>query len=218
MRTPLIYQMTRYDCGPTTWVNALRFLYEREEIPPELLRAVYERTLDDFDEDGGLGKLGTSHQAMRHVARYLDRYGRASGFPIVTAILRGPRASLAPGSEAFRLLEGNGEGAEQGRAAAIARVWHGSNGHYLLLTGVERGRILAFDPFLEDAGSGHGTIDGKLIREVTGRPLEANRSVDPLVFNRDVRADYALKSAANADLTDPEGGELIIIRRGGRRS
>lgn len=217
MRTPLIYQMTRYDCGPTTWINALRFLYEREEIAPELLRAVYGRTLDDFNEEGELGKLGTSHQAMRHVARYLDMYGKATGFPITTAILRGSRASLATGSEAFRLLEGNGEGIAKRRAAAIARVWHGGNGHYLLLTGVECGRVLAFDPFLENAGEDRGAVDGELIREVTGRPLQANRSVDPLVFNREVRADYALKSAANADPTDPEGGELIVIRRGGNR-
>ncbi|KAB8288898.1 hypothetical protein [Bifidobacterium avesanii] len=214
MRTPLIYQMTRYDCGPTTLVNALRFLYEREEIDPDLVRAVYARTLDDFDEDGGLGKLGTSHQAMRHVARYFTMYGKATGFPIEAAILRGAEASLAPGSAAFRMLEerGAGEG-RRGTAAVIARVWHGDNGHYLLLTGVRDGRVLAFDPFAEEAGDPGGAIDGDVIREVAGMPFAANRSVDPLAFNRDVKADYALKSAANADPADPVGGELIVIRR-----
>ena len=211
MRVPLIYQMTRYDCGPTTLVNALRFLYEREEIDPELVRAVYARTLDDCSEDGELGKLGTSHQAMRHVARYLNVYARGAAFPIATDVLDGERAGLTAGSYAYRELESNG-GADawRPRAAAIARVWHGDNGHYILLTGVAHGRVLAFDPFLEDAP---GTVDGVRIREVPDMPFVANRSVDVRAFSSDVRADYALKNARNADPSDPEGGELILLRR-----
>ncbi|NMN00121.1 peptidase C39 [Bifidobacterium sp. DSM 109958] len=212
MRIPLIYQMTRYDCGPTTLVNALRFLYEREEIDPELVRAVYARTLDDFSEDGELGKMGTSHQAMRHVARYLNVYARGAAFPVETRILSGADARLAPDSAVYRALASNGTAKNRRpRAAAIARVWHGANGHYILLTGVEDGRVLAFDPFLEDADG--GAVDGTVIREVRDLPLAANRSVDVRAFNRDVRADYALKSSRNADPSDPEGGELILIRR-----
>ena len=37
MKNPLHYQFSEYDCGPTSMQNAISFLFEREEIPPEVL-------------------------------------------------------------------------------------------------------------------------------------------------------------------------------------
>lgn len=34
MKNPLHYQLSEYDCGPTSMMNALAYLFEREEIPP----------------------------------------------------------------------------------------------------------------------------------------------------------------------------------------
>ena len=34
MKNPLHYQLSEYDCGPTSMHNAMSFLFEREEIPP----------------------------------------------------------------------------------------------------------------------------------------------------------------------------------------
>ena len=39
MKVPLRYQNTEYDCGTTKFVNALAYLYDREDIPVELLKA-----------------------------------------------------------------------------------------------------------------------------------------------------------------------------------
>ena len=38
MKNPLHYQLSEYDCGPTSMMNALAYLFEREEIPPEAIR------------------------------------------------------------------------------------------------------------------------------------------------------------------------------------
>ena len=35
MNNPLRYQMTEYDCGPTSMLNAISYLFPRDEIPPE---------------------------------------------------------------------------------------------------------------------------------------------------------------------------------------
>ena len=35
MNNPLRYQMTEYDCGPTSMLNAVSCLFRRDEIPPE---------------------------------------------------------------------------------------------------------------------------------------------------------------------------------------
>ena len=40
MKSPLHYQISEYDCGPTTLLNALNFLFEREEIPPDIIRNI----------------------------------------------------------------------------------------------------------------------------------------------------------------------------------
>ena len=33
MKIPLRYQISEYDCGPTSMLNAVSYLFEREEIP-----------------------------------------------------------------------------------------------------------------------------------------------------------------------------------------
>ena len=41
LKNNLIYQTSEYDCGTACLVNALRYLYERDEIIPEVLKAMY---------------------------------------------------------------------------------------------------------------------------------------------------------------------------------
>ena len=39
-KNPLHYQLTEYDCGPTAMLDAISYLFQREEIPPEIIRNV----------------------------------------------------------------------------------------------------------------------------------------------------------------------------------
>lgn len=38
MKVPLRFQNTEYDCGTTTYINALAYLFNREEIPIQLIK------------------------------------------------------------------------------------------------------------------------------------------------------------------------------------
>lgn len=38
MKVPLRYQNTEFDCGTTSFINALAYLYDREDFPVELLK------------------------------------------------------------------------------------------------------------------------------------------------------------------------------------
>ena len=52
MKNPLHYQFSDYDCGPTSVLNAVAYLFEREDIPPEILRNVMLYCLDCHSFDG----------------------------------------------------------------------------------------------------------------------------------------------------------------------
>lgn len=201
MKNVLIDQSSEYDCGPTTLVNALRFLYERDELNPDLLTAIFNLTLDDYSSEGEYGKRGTSYKAMRGVSAFFEAYGKGTDFPIHSHVLTGNDASISTGSPVVRALE-------SGKAVAVARVWHGGDGHYILLNGVKDGRILAYDPYADDS-----VIDGDLIRGVEDTDGRVNRSVAFTVFHAEGKSNYAFKTRANADLSDPEGGEIVLIER-----
>ena len=52
MKNPLNYQTTEYDCGPTTMMNAISFLFKREEIPPEVAKCIMQYCLDGYNRKG----------------------------------------------------------------------------------------------------------------------------------------------------------------------
>ena len=60
MKVPLRYQVTESDCGTVSLLNAFSYLFERKDIPAELVRAIHIYTLDCYDEKGNLGNGGTS--------------------------------------------------------------------------------------------------------------------------------------------------------------
>ena len=63
MKNPLRYQISEYDCGPTSMLNAISYLFEREEIPPEIIRNIMLYCLDCYNTEGIPGKCGTSTAA-----------------------------------------------------------------------------------------------------------------------------------------------------------
>lgn len=51
MKVPLRYQITEFDCGTVSILNAISYLYEREEIPALLVKQIHKYMLDCYDED-----------------------------------------------------------------------------------------------------------------------------------------------------------------------
>lgn len=61
-------QITEYDCGPTAFVNALIYLFNRGDIPALAIRHIYEDTLDKPRS------IGTSYEAMTKLVKWLKSY------------------------------------------------------------------------------------------------------------------------------------------------
>ncbi len=48
---PLHYKRSEYDCGPTAMLNGISYLFEREEIPPEVIRNIMLYSLDCYNAE-----------------------------------------------------------------------------------------------------------------------------------------------------------------------
>ena len=187
MKNVLNYQSSEYDCGPTTLTNALRFLFERCDIPPELLKAIAVYTLDAYNEQGETGKNGTSAMAMQFLANWFEQYGRCKRFPISAAFLCAQQVRVLQSSEIVACIQQGG--------VAVVRCWLGGDGHYVLLTPVFGEEIGLFDPY---AIHPQAFFAEKLleqgIRLVSDQPCIMNRIVRADILDSQSKANYSMGS------------------------
>ena len=180
MKNRLICQTSNYDCGPTSVTNAMRFLFEREEIPPVILKHIWTMGIDTFADGGEPGKAGTSKASMRYMAAWFDCYAEKCRFPVRSTFLDAEFATVEKGSLIWRCLEQGG--------CAVMRCSLEGDGHYVLLTQiVSDGAIGLFDPYDEVPDRGDPAR-----RYVYDDPKVKNRVVDAAVLNLTDDTDYAM--------------------------
>ena len=180
MKNDLIYQSSEYDCGPVCMTNAIRFLFEREEIQPCILKHIWVMGNDTYCEQGRLGCHGTSKAAMRYMAEWFNCYAKGCGFPIASKFLENERAEIAPGGEAWACLQAGG--------CAVMRCTTGHIPHYVLLTAIlPDDEIALFDPYWEEPDFQE---PGR--RVLHGQPKQCNRAVKYPLLNLSGETDYAM--------------------------
>ena len=180
MKNLLNYQTSNFDCGPTCVTNAIRFLFEREEIPPVVLKHIWTMGIDTYAEGGEPGKAGTSKAAMRYLAAWFECYAEKCRFPVKATFLDSDFAALYKGSLTWKCLERGG--------CAVVRVSHEGTGHYVLLTELISDETVGlFDPYYGDPDKHQPGI-----RFVEGDPKRKNRAVDTAVINGEIEANYAM--------------------------
>lgn len=189
MKNPLHYQLSEYDCGPTSMLNAMSYLIQREDIPPEIIRNIMLYCLDCYGSDGASGKSGTSCMAMMFLSNWLNSFGPASHFPISSRYLSGEAVNFRQDSSLRDALRRGG--------AAVVRVdlegWH-----YVLLTGIEEDSVFLFDPYYWDE-----PFDEEAIRIVNDHPTSYNRIVPTRCFERETQEIYSFGPV--------EGREAVLL-------
>lgn len=178
IHNPLRYQLSEYDCGPTCILNAIGVLFSREDIPPELIHHIMLYTLDNYSPEGQWGRCGTSASAMDFISRWLTRFGAVGKLPVASRFYAGAQVSTEAGSAVRSALEQGG--------VVVLRV-HLDVGHYILLTGLEEDRVLAFDPYFDE-----DRFRDTPVRVIADRPWLCNRSIPWEIFAAPEPADYAL--------------------------
>lgn len=178
MKNPLYYQRTEYDCGPTSLLNAVSYLFDREEIPPELLRNIMLYCLDSYGAEGAFGKSGTSCIAMMFLSNWLDGFGKTGKLPVSSRYLSGESVEISQNSAVLDALRRKG--------AVVLRLYY-DVAHYVLLTGERDGNILLFDPYYQDT-----PFPQKDIVMTWEHPHSHNRIVPISYFNKETHDIYAM--------------------------
>ncbi|MDO5136172.1 MAG: peptidase C39 [Eubacteriales bacterium] len=178
MKNPLHYQQTEYDCGPTTMMNAISYLFDREEIPPEIIRNIMLYCLDCYGEEGEPGKSGTSRMAMLFLSNWLNQFGKVDHLSIRSKYLSGECVFL--GDESYI-----NDALMRGGAVVLRLIYEVE--HYVLLTKVKDGLVYLFDPYYEE-----DPYEEEDILMDWDHPFAFNRVVPEKYFNCEGTTTYAL--------------------------
>lgn len=185
MKNLLNYQTSEYDCGPVTILNGIRYLFEREDIYPDIIKFIMLYCMDTYNEAGELCKQGTSSAAMNYVTCWLNHFGHVKNFPIHCEHYSGREVTVTPGSPVVTALEKGG--------VVLVHLFL-EVGHYVLLTAIENDRVLLFDPFYEEEDDPE--LDDEYFTDeiifINDQPKRANRSVSIERLNRTTKGYYEM--------------------------
>jgi len=176
MKTPLRFQVTECDCGTVSLLNALSYLFEREEIPAELVRAIHVYTLDCYDEKGNIGH-GTSREAINKLTHWITRFANENDFKIKCERLEKEAVTLP---KMLACLESNG--------CIFVRCWQNVE-HYVIVTKIKRKYVYIFDPYYFNEKY---YDEAKNVKIIFNRPFTHNRRVTLTRFLSESKLDFAL--------------------------
>lgn len=138
MKIPFRYQTTEYDCVPTTFINALQYLFNRDEIPSEVIQKIMLYSLDN-------GKKGTTGEAIKQIMQYLESFSNDKfGFKRCEYLSK-EQVHLKKGNKITSCINNGG--------TALLRVCDGKESsvfHYMLALGIDKRDndwLLFFDPY-----------------------------------------------------------------------
>ena len=180
MKNPLSYQSTEFDCGPTTLINAVSFLFNREEIPPDVIKAITLYCLDGYNKKGEAGKSGTTAMAVMFLSNWFNQFGKTNKFPVYTEILSPNEVYISRDSRIAVCLQQGG--------AAVSRVMLGG-WHYVLLSGIDGEYVYIFDPYYRK-----NPFREEGIEIIKNAPTKWNRRVKYDILNSEGRGNYAFGS------------------------
>lgn len=162
-------------------LNAVSYLFDREDIPPEIIRNIMLYCLDCYGADGISGKSGTSCTAMMFLSNWLNGFGKVGRLPISSQYLSGKDVYIGAQSSVCDGLRRGG--------AVVVRLFL-DEWHYVLLTGWKDGQVFLFDPYYQNA-----PLKQAEIQFVSDHPFDYNRIVPQSFFNQEALELYSLGPA-----------------------
>jgi len=184
MKTPLRYQITEFDCGSVSLLNCITYLFKREEIPAELVKAISSYTLDCYDEHGNLGAKGTSREAVQYISRWITNFSQSKNFGITCKYLSGEDVTLDKIKDCIK-----------NKGCINFRTYQGVE-HYVSITDIDDKYVYIFDPYYSSASQ---YKNNKFITHIADKPFKYNRKVKMERFLSSAKHESALGPIKNRE-------------------
>lgn len=178
MKIPLRFQITEFDCGTVSLQNAISYLFEREDIPAELIRAISLYTLDCYDEKWNLGQWWTSRESIALVTKWITEYSKSHDFWLSAVYKTGDEVTMDLISKFF-----------EKKWAILLRTHLEDDEHYVIITNVDPDSVYIRDPYFLESSFYDKDKDVDI---VLGRLFDYNRKVSIKRFNSTWKKDFAL--------------------------
>lgn len=159
MKVPFRLQTSEFDCVPTTALNALSYLYERNEIPPLAIQRIFMYCLDSVSSKQNIGH-GTTPYAVQLFGNWLNEF-RKNRFRNSAKYISGAEVNLKRNNALSRTLNRNG--VAMLRVKGDANTWH-----YILGLKFEGDWLHAFDPYPRPLKKGP-TNSYEFVKTATGQ-------------------------------------------------
>ena len=190
MKIPLRFQVTEFDCGTVSLLNAFSYLFERENIPAPLIKAIHTYTLDCYDEYGHIGQGGTSRDAIKKLTHWITDYANSNNFKVNCIRLDKEKVTLERIKECI-----------DKKGCVFIRVWQ-EVGHYVIITKIDSKKVYIFDPYYLPKN----ILDkDKEVKIVLNKPFTHNRVVSIKRLFSLTKDDFALGPI--------EGRECVLINK-----
>lgn len=177
MKVPLRFQVTEFDCGTVSLLNAFSYLFNREEIPALLVKSIFNYTLDCYDENGNLGNGGTSRKAISKLTSWITNYANSNNFNVLCKRLEGNNVNYKDIKKCLK---------EKG--VVFIRCWQTCE-HYVIITKIRNKKAYIFDPYFLDKEYEN---KDKEVKIVFNRPFTYNRIVSLNRLFSETTMDFAL--------------------------
>lgn len=190
MKVPLRFQVTEFDCGSVSLLNAFSYLFDRDEIPAELVRTVYLYTLDCRDEKGNIGARGTSREAINKLSNWISGYANSHNFNVYCERLEKEEVTL----DRMRECLAN-------KGCVFARCWQ-TYEHYIIITKIDKKFAYIFDSYYLDKKY---YDKDKEVKTILNNPFSYNRKVTLKRLFSETKKDFSLGKI--------EMRECVLIKR-----
>lgn len=189
MKSPLRYQATDADCDKTSLTNAFMYLFERSEIPLQVIDYITHVTGDCNLAVNGYCR-GTSAHSLAFMAAWCNDYLVKVAMPARAQALWGDEVRMRGCSP---LMEGL-------RGGAVAMCGCDlSVDHYVLMTCLDGEDMLLLDPCYEPYPPEHFVLPEQGVAWVDDAPFSHNRVVSRTVLDDPASVSYTLHAVSGRD-------------------
>lgn len=185
MKSPLNYQLTSSDNPNVALINAFLFVFEREEMPNEVLKCVMDASTRFYVQNSN---FSNNYYAsfMLEMVKAISDISKRKNLTFDCVYAQGEEVSL---SSLLFALKNNG--------CFVVRVWKSGQAHYVVATGMDTEYVYLFDPYFEYASTYKNDENVKIVQDM---PFKCNRKIKLEHFILSSQKDYCLgeKNVRNA--------------------